>query len=295
MSKSEVKKDLGRVLTKNHKSNLRLMNKLICKKLIITALIFYVFLLVFMFVFQRGLQYRPSGKMLSVSYYGLGGFREKILVTQDQQKILAWYKEPRVGQKMIVYFHGNSGNLGARAHKFNDFADSGFGVLAISYRGFAGSEGKPSEQGLIKDGEAAIKFLTDNNYQLQDLIFFGESLGSGVAVQMAAKFTPYALILESPYSSITAVAQRTYWFIPAGLLLRDKFESIKFAPKIAAPVLIFHGTKDRVVAYSEGKKLFKSFKSQKDLIKVKGAGHLDFTDDFLVDEMNKFLSNVITK
>ena len=112
---------------------------------------------------------------------------------------------------------------------------------------------------------------------------------------MAAKFTPYALILESPYSSITAVAQRTYWFIPAGLLLRDKFESIKFAPKIAAPVLIFHGTKDRVVAYSEGKKLFKSFKSQKDLIKVKGAGHLDFTDDFLVDEMNKFLSNVITK
>jgi hypothetical protein len=269
------------------------MIKTICKRAMISALIIYVVLLGLMFAFQRKLQYHPSGKIFKISEYSLSGFKEKFLVTEDHKKILAWYKPSKAGHKLIVYFHGNAGNLGERAHKFDDFAKDGFGVLAISYRGYAGSEGKPTEKGLIKDGEAALKFLFESNYNLQDLIFFGESLGSGVAVQLAARFNPYALILESPFSSAASVGQKTYWFAPVGLLMKDKFKSIKFAPKVFSPVLIFHGTADKVVPYSEGQKLFAAFNSQKKFVSVDNAGHLDFSDDFLTDEMGKFLGDLM--
>ena len=256
------------------------------KKLILAATLIYLTLLAVMFIFQRQIQYHPTGKIEKT----LEGFEEKILITSDNKKILAWYKPAPEKGKLIIYFHGNAGNLGDRAHKFLAFSKSGFGVLAISYRGYFGSEGKPSEAGLISDGEAAINFALSQNYNLNDIIFFGESLGSGVAVQLATRFNPYAVILESPYSSIASVGQKTYWFVPVSLLLRDKFESVKFAPKISAPVLIFHGTADRVVPYFEGQELFAAINSRKDFITVKDAGHLDFTDEFLIAEMKKFLS-----
>jgi fermentation-respiration switch protein FrsA (DUF1100 family) len=111
---------------------------------------------------------------------------------------------------------------------------------------------------------------------------------------LAAKYSSsassfYAVILESPFSSVVSVAQKRYWFAPVNLLLKDKFESIKFVPKIIAPVLVFHGTVDTVVPYSEGKKLFDRIGSSKKLITVEGVGHLDFTNQFLLEEMKKFL------
>ncbi len=251
----------------------------------------YLILLAAMFVFQRYLQYHPSGKIEQVLSYSLDGFIEKTLTTSDDKKILAWYKPASENGKLIIYFHGNAGNLGDRAHKFAAFSKSGFGVLAISYRGYPGSEGTPSESGLVKDSEAALKFALDQNYHLQDLIFFGESLGSGVAVQLASRFDPYSVILESPFSSIASVAQKIYWYVPVNLLLRDKFESQKFAPKISAPVLIFHGNNDQVVPYVEGQKLYEVIKARKKFISVEGAGHLDFSDEFLIEEMKKFLAN----
>ncbi len=256
----------------------------------IFAVIAYGVLLILMFVFQRNLQYRPAGQISEISSYGLQGFVEKKLTTASGKEILAWYKEAPQNSKLILYFHGNAGNLGDRAHRFAAFAQAGFGVLAISYEGYSGSEGKSSEVALIQDSEAALKFVLDQNYMMHDLIYYGESLGSGVATQLASRFDPSAVILESPYSSIASVAQKTYWFVPVKLLLKDKFESIKYAAKITAPLLIFHGTQDQVVPYLEGKKLYEAVKSDKKLISVSGAGHLDFSDEFLVAEMQKFLA-----
>ncbi len=255
----------------------------------ISAVCIYAALLFVLFVFQRHLQYRPSGELQKIENYQLQGFVEEKLTTASGKKILAWYKAAPQNAKLILYFHGNAGNLSDRAHRFAAFAQAGFGVLAISYEGYSGSEGKPSESALIQDSEAALKFALDQNYMMQDLIYYGESLGSGVATQLAARFDPSAVVLESPYSSIASVAQKTYWFVPVKLLLKDKFESIKYAPKITAPLLIFHGTQDQVVPYLEGKKLYEAVKSDKKLISVSGAGHLDFSDEFLIAEMQKFL------
>jgi fermentation-respiration switch protein FrsA (DUF1100 family) len=143
---------------------------------------------------------------------------------------------------------------------------------------------------LINDARASFKFLLDKGYLPKDIILYGESLGSGVAVQLAAKFDVAGTVLEAPYSSIVAVAKQSYWFVPVSLILKDKFESIKFASQISTPVLIFHGTSDQIVPIAEGKKLYSSFKSKKKFIEVEGAGHLEFPNQFLIEQVRDFFN-----
>ncbi len=245
----------------------------------------YCLLLLAIFFFQRNLQYIPSGTISGIPE----SFEEKILTTEDNVKILSWFREPKENKKIILYFHGNAGNLGGRQDRLEAFINSGFGVLAISYRGYPGSEGEPTEAGLINDGKAALKFILDIGYLPKDVVLYGESLGSGVAVQLAAKFDVAAVILESPYSSITSVAQKIYWFAPVSWILKDTFDSAKFASEISSPTLIIHGTADNIVPFTEGKKLFDLIKAPKKFIEVQGAGHLGFSAEFLADEVEKFV------
>ena len=260
------------------------------KKRMIAATTIYLILLSLLFIFQRKLQYLPSGKISNISNYSLDGFTQEILTTKDSIDILSWYKKPRSSDnKIILYFHGNAGNIGDRSSKLATFARDGFGIMAISYRGYFGSEGSPTQKGLMQDAQASLEFLFNKGYKEEDIILFGESLGTGVAMQLATKYNFAALILESPYSSIVSVAKKSYWFVPVNLLIKDKFESLKVAPKITSPILIIHGTNDKVVAYDEGEKLYRSINSKKKLITVDGAGHLDFSEAFLLKEMQKFL------
>lgn len=254
------------------------------RKIMTFILLFYVSVLAFLFFFQRKLQYVPMGRIERVAV----GFQEKILTTEDGVEILSWFKSPKSGEKVILYFHGNAGNIGDRAHKFEIFADAGYGVMAVSYRGYFGSQGQPSEAGLINDGKAAFKYLLDLGYLPKDIILYGESLGSGIAMQLAAKFDFAGVMLEAPFSSIVNVARQSYWFVPVSLILKDKFESIKFAPQISAPVLIIHGNADNIVPISEGKKLYAAIKSRKKFIEVDGANHLQFPEEFLRDQMREF-------
>ncbi len=250
----------------------------------------YCFLLIFLFVFQRNLQYVPSGEVHSPASYDLKNFEEKFLTSSDQKKLLAWYHKPRPGKKIILYFHGNAGNLGSRAAKFAALSRQGFGLFAVSYRGYSGSEGSPNEMAIISDAKMSLAFLLAQGYDYEDIILFGESLGSGVAVQIAAEKKFAAIVLEAPYSSISSVAQRRYWFAPVSILLKDRFESIKFASKISSPTLIIHGDADRVVPYDEGQKLFAAISAaQKKLITVEGADHLKFDNDFVAQAISDFL------
>ena len=255
------------------------------KKLMGFALLFYISILAFLFFGQRKLQYVPMGRIEKIAE----GFEEKNLISEDGTKILSWFKAPQNGEKIIIYFHGNAGNLSGRTERLETFAKNGFGVLAITYHGYPGSEGKPSEAALIADGKTALDFLLDSGYMPQDFVLYGESLGSGVATQLAAKIDVAAVVLESPFSSVVSVAQKTYWFVPVNLLLKDKFDSAKFAPQISSPTLILHGTADGIVPFSEGKKLFELIKAPKKFVEVQGAGHLGFSAEFLLDQTKNFL------
>ncbi|MBU6339745.1 MAG: alpha/beta fold hydrolase [Rickettsiales bacterium] len=258
-----------------------------------TLLIAYLLLLTLLFSFQRKLQYVPMGTIQPIENYNLEGFSEKILTTGDGVKILSWYKKPQdLDPKIIVYFHGNAGNLGERVERFSSFSKAGFGVLAITYRGYSGSEGRPSEEGLIFDANAALEFLFENGYSRKDIILFGESLGSGVAMQIANNNKFAAMVLDSPFSSIASVAKRTYWFVPVNLILRDKFDSIEIADRITTPTLVIHSVSDNVVPYEEGIKLFQALSVKKKIITLKNVRHVDANGDFLAQEIEKFLATL---
>lgn len=266
-------------------------------KSLCTFIVFYLTLVGFFFFFQRDIQYSPRGRVYEISRYDLPNFTEKTIIAEDDAKLLGWYSPPAPNQKIILYFHGKGGNLADRAHKFKSFAKNGFGVLAITYRGYPGSgSDQTTENGLLLDAKAALKFLLDLGYKSNDIIFFGESLGSGVALELAAMLPqstkPFSIVLESPFSSIASVAKNKYWFLPVDLILHDTFDSESFVKSISAPILILHGTNDKIVPYSEGQKLFAAINSQKKFVTVQNAGHLNFGDEFLIVEMIKFFNEI---
>ncbi len=148
------------------------------------------------------------------------------------------------------------------------------GLLAIEYRGYASSTGSPSERGLKLDGEAAYAAAIASGVAPERIVALGESLGSGVAVALAARHKIGALVLDSPYSSIADVAAAAYWFVPVRALLRDPFRNDLLIGSVTAPMLMVHGTKDLVTPIRFGEKLFALANQPKEFWRVEGAAHL---------------------
>jgi fermentation-respiration switch protein FrsA (DUF1100 family) len=237
-----------------------------------------------MYIFQRNILYNPFGKILMVPE----DFQEINLKTADNTDIYAWFSPPQKGQKTILYFHGNAGNLTGRSDRFVKFSTQ-FGVLAISYRGYAKSRGEPSQEGLFQDADSAFEFLKSKNILSKDIILFGESIGSAVAVNLASKHDFGALILEAPFSSVFSIAKKTYWFLPISLILKDRFESDKIASKVTAPVLVMHASRDYIIPVEEGKKLFELFNSRKIFIELEGDFHVGLSGDYLMKQISGFI------
>ena len=187
---------------------------------------------------------------------------------------------PGAGRPMILYFHGNSGGIDLRDERFRALAEAGMGLIAIEYRGYASSTGRPSERGLKLDGEAAYAAAIASGVAPERIVPLGESLGSGVAVALAARHKVGALVLDSPYSSIADVAAARYWFMPVRALLRDPFRNDFLIGSVHAPTLMAHGTKDTVVPIRFGEKLFALANPPKAFWRVEGAGHLALGERF---------------
>lgn len=218
------------------------------------------------------------------------GFNAVYLQTADNFRLYSWYHNQK---PIILYFHGNGGSLNERAYRAEIFAKNGFGVFMVSYRGYANSQGEPSEAGFIEDGKAAMKFLTDSGVKPQQIIIYGESIGSGVATQIAAEFSnAKLLVLEAPFSSLLSVAQQKYWFVPVSLLLKDRFDSLAFASKVNVPALVLHAKGDPVIPFFEGQKLFSAFNSPKKMVAVDANFHIDLTPEFIIEQIRLMLKNL---
>ena len=202
------------------------------------------------------------------------------LKTEDGESLLAWRIPPAPGRPMILYFHGNSGGLDLRFERFRALAEAGMGLIAIEYRGYASSTGRPSERGLKLDGEAAYAAAIASGVAPERIVLLGESLGSGVAVALAARHKVGALVLDLPYSSIADVAAARYWFMPVRALLRDPFRNDLLIGSVHAPTLMVHGTKDAVVPIRFGEKLFALANPPKAFWRVEGAAHLALGERF---------------
>ncbi len=240
-----------------------------------SALVGYLVLVAAMFLLQRSLLYPAGKERPDLAQAGFDGFREVRTTTDDGLSLLHWYRPPgRPGAPVVVVFHGNAGHIGHRASKYGVFAEAGFGVFLVGYRGYGGNPGQPTEEGLTQDGRSVLDWLSGQDLPAGHLIYYGESLGTAVAVRLASESPALlALVLEAPPSSIADVAAAVYWYVPTRLLLHDKWESDKRIGAVAAPVMIVHGGQDRVVPQRFGKKLLAAAKEPKVGIFPPGAGH----------------------
>lgn len=210
-------------------------------------LIAYLAVLGWMYANQRQLLYLPDRSRPQLGQLRQLGVREVSLRTTDGLDLLSWYLPPPGGRPVIAYFHGNGGHIGYRADRVERFARAGFGALMVEYRGYGRNPGIPTETGLFADAVAALAFLDHERVPAGARVLYGESLGSGIAVHLAAAHEIGALVLEAPYTSIAAVARYHYPFVPAGLLLWDRFDSLSRIGQTKAPVLILYGGRDRIV------------------------------------------------
>lgn len=239
------------------------------------ALLTYVVVVALMYVVQRQLQYFPDRMMYSPVAAGVPEMSIAGLTAADGVEIIAWYAAAAPGLPTIVYFHGNAGSIADRSARVRPWLEAGYGVLLLSYRGYGGSDGRPTEVGLYNDARAAIAYAVAQGAAIGRVALYGESLGTGVAVKMAVEHDVGALVLEAPFTSAADVGAQSYPILPVRWMLKDRFDSISRIADVNTPLLIIHGEADRTIPVSHGRKMFAAARDPKEGVFIPAAGHGD--------------------
>jgi uncharacterized protein len=260
--------------------------------IILVISLIYLSVLVSLYFFQRNLLYNPNEN----NYYGdkLKLDIEVVQIkTSDNINLLGWFHKKDLSKfKTIVYFHGNAGKLENRIHKLNYFKDMNVNFLIISWRGFSGNSGKPTEQGLYKDGIGAIDWLKNMGLDDKDIILYGESLGTGIAIEIAQNKKFAGLILETPFTSMIDAAKNVYPYIPVDFLLKDRYENDKKIKNINIPLLVMHGEKDQIIPFKMGKKIYEIANKPKYSYFTKYDNHMMEYDEKLVFALRSFMKSL---
>jgi fermentation-respiration switch protein FrsA (DUF1100 family) len=244
------------------------------KTFAVAAVAAYLALVALLYFAQRSLLYFPDPRRVAPQDAGFVDATEHELKSADGERILVWHLAPKDGKPVILYFHGNGGSLAYRRERFIALEQAGFGLVALSYRGYGGSSGSPSEDGLIEDARAAYEFALAR-YPAARIALWGESLGGAVAIALAAERPVARLVLESPFTSVEELASAIYWFVPVRLLLKDRFRSDLRIAKVKASVLVLHGVNDRVVPIRYGERLYSLIPGEKKFVKFETGDHND--------------------
>ena len=223
---------------------------------------------------QQFLIYHPAKERVSPAEAGLGNVQEREIPTPDGIDVLAWWSPPAAGRPSVLYFHGNAGSLVDRTGRLRRFQERGIGIFMMTYRGYGGSMGKPTERDNVADGKRAFDALVNEGVEPDRIFSVGDSLGTGVAVQVAAAKSAAGLILDSPYPSLLDLAHLHYPYLPADWFLRDRYETRAHIAKIDVPLLVVHGEADAVIPLAMGRKVFELAPGPKTFLKF-GGGHLD--------------------
>jgi uncharacterized protein len=214
---------------------------------------------------------------------------EHVLTTEDGEKVIVWHVPAKPGRPVILFFHGNGDFLAGRVSRFKGITADGTGLVALSFRGYAGSTGSPSEQGLLRDAAAAYAFAAAR-YDAQRIVPWGFSLGSGVAVAIASEHRIWKLILEAPYTSTADVAASLLRFVPVRRLMRDQFRSDERIARVTVPLLIMHGDADPAINIRFGERLFALAHEPKQFIRFPGGGHENLDDFGAIEIARHFIS-----
>lgn len=253
-------------------------------KLVGVLFVLWLAVVGYMYVAQRSLMYHPAPGLPPPP----PPFSEVRLRTSDGLDLVAWEARGEPGRPVLVYFHGNGGSIASRVFKVMRYVEAGYGVLLVSWRGYGGNPGAPSEEGLLADGRAALSHVGERG----PIVLLGESLGSGVAVRLAAERRPAGLILEAPFTSAADVGARAYWWLPVRLLIKDKFDSLSWIGRVQAPLLLLHGERDDVVPPEQGRRLLAAANEPKLGVFLSRAGHADVVEHGSAEHVLDFLDRL---
>ena len=257
-----------------------------------------VVLLGLIWVFQRQYIYFPTQPVPDAATL-VPGVEEVTYATEDGLSLSAWFI-PAGGEvrgETVVVFNGNAGNRSHRVALGEALAERGLSVLLVDYRGYGGNQGSPSEAGLAADATAAVAYLDSRpDVDTRRLVYFGESLGAAVAVELATRRPPAALVLRSPFTSLAGIGSFHYPFLPVALLLRDRFPNVERIEHVEVPVLVIAGSADVIVPVDQSRQVYEGAPGQRRLLVIEGADHNDLaltSGDQLVDEMARFLEDML--
>jgi fermentation-respiration switch protein FrsA (DUF1100 family) len=260
---------------------------------IFLVLIFiYLIFLAFIYFYQRNLLYHPNENNYSEDILTVKVEKVKIQ-TSDNLQLNGWFHKKNLSDyKTIIYLHGNAGTLENRIHKLNHFEDIDVNFLIIAWRGFGGNKGKPTEEGLYIDGKSAVNWILEQGVKEENIVLYGESLGTGIATEIAQNENYAGVILETPFTSMVDAAKKFYPYIPIRLLLKDRYDNERKVKNINIPILIMHGEKDTIVPISMGKRIFKLANEPKYSYFTENDNHMMDYDNKLINVLKRFIKSL---
>ena len=257
--------------------------------ILLVFFLIYFFILLTTFIFQRNLLYHPGENNYSGDQILVNIDRVKIK-TKDNIDLLAWYHNKNTKKyKTILFLHGNAGSLENRIHKINHFKDMKVNFLLLAWRGFSGNNGDPNEKGLYEDARSAVRWLEKKGIPKNKIIIYGESLGAGVATEIAQNENFSGIILESPFTSMIDAGKDKYPFLPVKFLLKDKYESDKKIKNLKSPVLVMHGKVDKIVPFTQGKKIYDLANEPKNFYFSEYDDHMMEYNEKLLNALENFI------
>ena len=260
--------------------------------ILLTFVFAYFLLLIFTYFFQRNLLYHPNVNSYSDDKI-LVNIKKVKIKTNDNIDLISWYhNKNKKDYKTILFLHGNAGSLENRIHKINHFKNMNVNFLIIAWRGFSGNEGSPTEEGLYEDANAAVRWLEFNGIKKKNIIIYGESLGTAIALEIAQNKNFAGIILESPFTSMIDVGKKKYPILPVKLLLKDKYQSDIKIKNIQSPILIMHGKADNLVPFNMGEKMYELADNPKYSYFTEYDNHMMHYDEKLVSVLKKFIKSL---
>ena len=252
----------------------------------------YFIIILFVYFYQRNLLYHPSennylNDKITFNY-------EEIFIEIDKKiKLKSWFIKKDLNKfKTILIFHGNAGNLFNRVYKMNELNKLDVNILLISWRGFSGNKGKPTEKNLYRDADEAVKWLNNRGAISKNIILYGESLGTGVATELGTSNAFGGIILESPFTSIANAAKIYYPYLPINIILKDRYDSIGKIKNITTPILIMHGKMDNIVPQQMGLELFEKANNPKYSYFPEEDDHMMNYNKQLLNKIKLFINKI---
>jgi len=263
------------------------------QSLIFILLSVWVLLCLLLYLFQPRFVYFPYAALEATPRDVSLRYEDVFITTDDHVRVHGWFLPHESPRATLLFFHGNGGNISHRLDSLLIFHGLGLSVLIIDYRGYGRSEGRPSEAGTYSDALAAWRYLVrDRNTTGEDIVLFGRSLGSAVAVWLASRHTPRALILESGFTSTADMGRHYYPFLPVKWLTRIKYDSLTRIGSVRCPILFVHSPGDDIVPYALGRKLYAAANEPKSFLEITGGHNEGFlvSGKSYVEGLDNFLS-----